>query len=331
MPKKYLQLDDTRAYYDQKSGSVRLISKDKRLRGEPFQINLVRDAPTTESLVKLLAAEGIIDPREHELPTRVALPRKLPPEDSTVLEGERAQRRTDPRLNFLLGSTFGDRKLEIDLGIAPNTLIAGRPGSGKTVLLNSLREQALDRPHSAIHWVAVDSDAQLADATTRRHQDRFASNLDETAKLVEDLRRLMVERFKLMDEQDANSWDQVEGVDPQYLFLDGLWSALPDAENYLVPKEIWDIRNSLGSILRIGRAAGVYIFTVEQTPSSDIIPGEFKANMGRRILMGENDSATETLTLGISSSYRGDILNSPGRGVIRTYASKIRAFQAFTE
>jgi len=331
MPKKYLQLDDTRAYYDQKSGSVRLISKDKRLRGEPFQINLVRDAPTTESLVKLLTAEGLIDPREHELPARVALPRKLPPRGSTVLEAEYAQRRSDSRLNFLIGSTFGDRKIELDLGVAPHTLIAGRTGSGKSVLLNTIREQALDRPYSAVHWIDVSSKAALADTSTLRHQDRFAGSLEEAAKLVEALRRLMIERFKLMDKQSVNNWDQVEGVDPQYLFLDGLWSALPDAENYLVPKESWDIRASLGIILRRGRAAGIYSFSVEQRPHAMMISGEDRANMGRRIFMGQGDPNGEAMTLGISSPYGGDILEPQGRGVIRTYASKIRAFQAFTE
>jgi len=331
MPKKYLQLEDTRAYYDQKSGSVRLISKDKRLRGEPFQINLVRDAPTTESLVKLLTAEGLIDPREHALPMRTALPRKLPPQNSTVFEADYAERRSDTRLNFLLGSTFGDRKLEIDLGIAPNTLIAGRTGSGKTVLLNTLREQAMDRPHSAVHWVNLKDRLTPGEESALRHQDRYAGTLEEAARLIENLRVLIHERLQLLAARGVNHWSHTTGIEPQYLFLDGLWSALPDSENYLVAKEIWDIRQTLSSILRLGRTVGIYSFSAEQRPHAVMIPGEEKANMGRRIFMGQGDPNGEAMTLGISSPYGGDILEPQGRGVIRTYASKIRAFQAFTE
>lgn len=331
MPKKYLKLEDTRAYYDQKSGSVRLISKDRRLRGEPFQINLVRDAPTTESLVKLLTAEGLIDPREHELPIRTALPRKLPPQNSTVFEADYAERRSDPRLNFLLGSTFGDRKLEIDLGIAPHTLIAGRAGSGKTVLLNTLREQAMDRPHSAVHWVNLKDRLTPGEESALRHQDRYAGTLEEAAKLVENLRVLVQERYKLMEKRGVMNWSDTTGLEPQYLFLDGLWSMLPHSENYLVPKEIWDIRLSLSSMLRFGRAAGVYSFSTAQRPDALVIPNEDKANIGRRILMGQGDPNGETMTLGMNSPYGGDILEPRGRGVIRTYASKLRAFQAFTE
>lgn len=60
----------------------------------------------------------------------------------------------------------------------------------------------------------------------------------------------------------------------------------------------------LGSIARLGRAAGVHLVIATQRPDAKIISGETKANLGVRINCGRTDSNASSMILGNGEGLR---------------------------
>ncbi len=60
----------------------------------------------------------------------------------------------------------------------------------------------------------------------------------------------------------------------------------------------------IGSIARLGRAAGVHLIIATQRPDAKIIAGETKANLGVRVNCGRTDSNASSMILGTSDGVR---------------------------
>ena len=60
----------------------------------------------------------------------------------------------------------------------------------------------------------------------------------------------------------------------------------------------------IGSIARLGRAAGVHLILATQRPDAKLIAGETKANLGVRINCGRTDSNASSMILGTSEGTR---------------------------
>lgn len=76
----------------------------------------------------------------------------------------------------------------------------------------------------------------------------------------------------------------------------------------------------LGSIARLGRAAGVHLVVATQRPDATIITGETKANLGVRINCGRTDPNASSMILGNSEGARVKA-NPRGRLYLRIYGS----------
>lgn len=76
----------------------------------------------------------------------------------------------------------------------------------------------------------------------------------------------------------------------------------------------------LGSIARLGRAAGVHLIVATQRPDASIIPGETKANLGVRVNCGRTDSSASNMILGTSEGTRVQA-NPKGRLYLRIFGA----------
>lgn len=76
----------------------------------------------------------------------------------------------------------------------------------------------------------------------------------------------------------------------------------------------------IGSIARLGRAAGVHLIIATQRPDATLIPGETKANLGCRINAGRTDSNASNMILGSGEGTRVKPF-PPGRLYIRIYSN----------
>lgn len=76
----------------------------------------------------------------------------------------------------------------------------------------------------------------------------------------------------------------------------------------------------IGSIARLGRAAGVHLVIATQRPDAKIISGETKANLGVRINCGRTDSNASSMILGTGEGTQ--VKSNPrGRLYLRIFAS----------
>lgn len=75
----------------------------------------------------------------------------------------------------------------------------------------------------------------------------------------------------------------------------------------------------LGSIARLGRAAGVHLVVATQRPDATILPGETKANLGVRVNCGRTDTNASGMILGNAEGTRVKA-NPKGRLYIRIYS-----------
>lgn len=76
----------------------------------------------------------------------------------------------------------------------------------------------------------------------------------------------------------------------------------------------------IGSIARLGRAAGVHLIIATQRPDAKIIAGETKANLGVRVNCGRTDSNASQMILGTSDGARVKA-NPRGRLYLRIYGN----------
>lgn len=76
----------------------------------------------------------------------------------------------------------------------------------------------------------------------------------------------------------------------------------------------------IGSVARLGRAAGVHLVIATQRPDATLLPGETKANLGCRISAGRTDSNASNMILGSGEGTRVKPF-PPGRLYIRIYSN----------
>lgn len=74
----------------------------------------------------------------------------------------------------------------------------------------------------------------------------------------------------------------------------------------------------LGSIARLGRAAGVHLVLATQRPDATILPGETKANLGARVCCGTVDATASSMILGNGEGAR--ISPNPGRIYVKIFS-----------
>lgn len=79
----------------------------------------------------------------------------------------------------------------------------------------------------------------------------------------------------------------------------------------------------IGSVARLGRAAGVFLQIATQRPDARLIAGELKANLGCRLACGNMASTASSMVL-----ENGDATRTPGypkgRGIVKVYSNQER-------
>ena len=85
-----------------------------------------------------------------------------------------------------------------------------------------------------------------------------------------------------------------------------------------------EAQSMIGSIARLGRAAGVHLTIATQRPDAKLIPGEVRSNLGMRLACGQMNMTASAMTLGSGSGARTPGYPK-GRAVISVYGAEQRA------
>lgn len=84
-----------------------------------------------------------------------------------------------------------------------------------------------------------------------------------------------------------------------------------------------DAASKIGSIARLGRAAGVHLMIATQRPDAKLVSGELKSNLGARFACGQMQSTASSMVLENNEATRTPG-NPKGRAIIKIYGNQER-------
>lgn len=194
-----------------------------------------------------------------------------------------------------------------------NSLVAGRPGSGKTALSRILLAHFLLDPTTSVYL--LDGKGSTDDyGACRPLCARFVSGVDEDA--VDDTLALLGDVLAIVRARNAAG-----GQHPGALVL---LEELQDVRAAATREERDRLDTLLGRIVRMGRAVGVHVIISTQRPTADDLPAGTRNLLSQRIALMLRNGADAALVLGHSPALalpekRGEALftdGGPVRGVV---------------
>ena len=215
----------------------------------------------------------------------------LPPADRRsgyTRNGERVAVWNDPsayEVPSVTVSPFFKDLLSADGGV----LISGATGSGKSVLLGGIINAIL-RSYSPSGSASGKScslylcDPKIVEFQrfrTAPHVVGYAENYDGIMRLLDDIDRLMMDRYETMKHKGLRKWDG-ERV---FVFIDEIGDLMLTRRAEFLPR--------LTHILNLCRAAGITVFCASQSPSRLTIPAQVQLNCTVKIAL-RCDTAIES-------------------------------------
>lgn len=183
---------------------------------------------------------------------------------------------------FPLGEASGGKEAFFDVSKFPHLLIAGTTGSGKSVTQRTLLMHVLQSPEWRIALVDPKR-VELAAYRNHKHVVAVATELEESVELIENVEKEMQGRYLKMQSEQVNFFKNLKSPPPALLLM------VDETYALLAPEKIKSdegkardemharITLLIGSIARLGRAAGVHMILATQRPDAAVIPGETKA------------------------------------------------------
>jgi DNA segregation ATPase FtsK/SpoIIIE-like protein len=218
------------------------------------------------------------------------------------------------QLTYCAGVSENMRLVMADLADMPNMIIAGSPGMGKSVHMNSILLQLMWRNDPAlIKFLMIDlkGGMELIDYSEVPFLwESIITDIEEVVPAFERFNQEMKSRQRLLSAKARTlaQWNRMHKEKLPYLILvvDELAQVLrhPKVE---LSKAATDI---LGSILSISRATGGHCILCTQRPDTSVVSGYLKTNINTRVAFGMPTDTDSRVVL--DTSQAADI-DMPGR------------------
>lgn len=236
--KKYMDVKNVRLYYDDKTDQIRLTCADPRIEGG-FNLLFNPGRQNEVSARNALLAAGVISKEEYQAP--------LPSSVKTPKEAAE-----DP-FRFPIGQgTKGVIYWETAQNLPPQLIIAGIPGSGKTVLEHNLIEHAYKH---RLHW---DVYVAAPRAWTMNETGYIAHKLVDAADTV----YAMDDLLRKIEEQ-ANDQGNVPNGKRKLVFIEEYNYLMEIATQEIYPERQRQaaerVLDTIERLIRTGRSMGVHL------------------------------------------------------------------------
>lgn len=221
--------------------------------------------------------------------------------------------RTDG-FRVVLGMTEDGQALSTWIEKAPQVLVAGTTGSGKSNLLHVMICSVLAENPLNNEMILIDpkhgAEFSIYDGIKSVH---VIDNSDDAMAALEWATRLIEARFQKFSEigvNDLDSYNQQSGyyLHPVMIVIDEL------ADLMMTSKK--ETQNYIVRIGQLGRAAGVHMVVATQTPRREVVSGMIKANLPCKIALSVSSSLESRIILDQSGAEnllgQGDALISKG-------------------
>lgn len=168
---------------------------------------------------------------------------------------------------------------------SPHCLIVGETGSGKSTFMAYLISGLLQLGNAEV-WIL---DGKVVDYSSSQDLfDRYLANKDvnENLQFLRDFHGLMLDRYNVMAEAGVKNYNKI-GLEPYVLiadeFIDVISRCPKDKAGKAIREEMEYI---IGSIARLGRAAGMQLIISMQRPDTTYIDGNTRDQFQLRIVLG---------------------------------------------
>lgn len=263
----------------------------------------------------------------HTAPGNVKLPTSVPMTKDKLPKGA----------SILSLGVALDGPVNVDLSKMPHMLIGGSTGSGKTYLVLSLIQQALDKGMQ-VYILDMKGGVDYPAAwkgTLCSYNDSRGTILSVLTMLVDELenRKPSFGYLEVKTGKPCPNIDTYNRMNPDYrlpriLVVCDELAEITDTTGLDKPnKELVNtIISKLSTLARLGRAFGLHLVMATQRPDANVVPGQIKNNADIRIC-GRADNVLSTIILdnGDAADLPKDI---PGRFICNLDGGTI--FQGYT-
>ncbi|MDL2327732.1 hypothetical protein LJC64_03655, partial [Ruminococcaceae bacterium OttesenSCG-928-A11] len=236
----------------------------------------------------------------------------------SLLQDEQWVNRDKEGLTFALGKDTSDRAVFADLTESTMTsiLIAGQPGSGKSVMINSLLMSLLySKKPSELKLIMADpkavelgrykdiphlvtpiiTDTSTNPETVVRALSWAVAEMDKRYKAFEAVGVLNLKEYnRLVEKEPADP----ENPDTEILAKKPYMVIVLDEIADLMMSAGKDAQQLIIRLLQKGRAAGMHLILATQRPSKEVVPGLMKSNIPATIAFAVRDYTASGVVLG---------------------------------
>ncbi|MEO6326080.1 MAG: FtsK/SpoIIIE domain-containing protein [Thermoanaerobaculia bacterium] len=184
-------------------------------------------------------------------------------------------------LPFLLGTDPSGTPIELDLASLPHLLVAGTTGSGKSVFLNSLLSDIIERSSAKLVLIdpkRVEFHPYKSLAPVYVKEDAIVDALNW---LVEEMDR----RFILLEGRNVRDIDQYNRERPLDDKLDRIVVVIDELANLMLSMKD-RVEVPLTRVAQMARAVGIHLVLATQRPTVNVVTGLLKANIPGRVSFG---------------------------------------------
>ena len=220
-----------------------------------------------------------------------------------------------PKESVLILGENRSEQVTLDLAVIPHLLIAGRTGSGKSVLQKSIMLQALLK-HMDVILVDYKSGVDYSREWHEHCQfimddDNFLAALTATMKEMQ--RRQVILResgYPNIDKYNhAHAGPMLHRI---CLVVDEIAECMDrNSSNRETKLIVAAISDSIATLCRLGRATGIHVILATQRGSADVLSGQIRSNVFK--MLGSADENLSILTLGNADAAKKIPADAQGR------------------
>ena len=274
--------------------------KNKRYSVDDSVIETVKEEPT-RPVYPVTTADGITVAAHGDCPDGIA----------TLHEGGMAYKMWhDHTVYSAPGVSFCEFYKGL-LDTPGGVLVSGATGSGKSVVLNGILCEILGTfcPSDSASGKTCDiflCDPKIVEFRAYRvapHVRRYADTPDDIFRVMDEVDRIMMDRYNDMAERGLKMWDGA----PVFLFIDEIGDLMLTHKTAFLPR--------LTHLLNLCRAAKITIFLASQSPSRQTIPAVVQLNCTAKICLKCDTAIESRQVVGIPG---GEKLPAHGTALVRT-------------
>ena len=194
----------------------------------------------------------------------------------------------------------------------PHCLIAGEPGSGKSAILKSFINQALIKGYEVV-LIDLKQGVSFRQFKGIPVYDEHESTSEILVEMVNETKK----RNKLFIDNDVdniNEYNTIKGkhMARKIIFIDELAELLSIRDKALSNS----LHDSIASLARLSRSAGIHLIMGIQRPDSTIITGQIKSNISFRICGRFTDPQPSEIVLDDRAASK--LKNIKGRFIVKS-------------